>query len=438
MISRLPTLRSAPRALLLALLLLGAAGCAATGESRDEEAPPRRAAAPPGFEPRNEAVGTIQLYRTGDEASLPVLAVGSGHTLTLAFDLVRESGRPLSVFFYHADRTWRRDLVPAEYLTSFQRDDLLDYTPSRVTQVPYTHYRYEFPNRSIGFRLSGNYVVRVTEQGMEDEVLFERPFFVSEQAAPAEFAIGRVMVSGSPSPFLQPTLAFTPPDPTYGNAFDYTVCFRRNGLVDEGRCTSDPSLAMAPELRYFLEPEDSFGPSAADHFVDLSDIRPGPRVERVDLTSSPFRVTVEPDYIRFPGAFASPLLNGNPVVEEAVTSVLEPSISAEYVVAGFALVPEDDTPVRGDVHLLGSFNDWRRVPEHRMTWNADRRRYEGSVLLKQGQYEYRYGFDDARVRQQVALDAPLRLDNILTAFIYFSDVRVSTDRLITTVSVRSR
>lgn len=425
-------------AVAVVLVLWSAAGCASTEKERDDEDAPRRTAPEPRFAARADGIGTIQLYRTGDEASLPVLPLGSGQTLTLAFDLVRQAGRPVSVYFYHADRSWRRDLVPSEYLETFHRDDVLDYGPSSGTQVPYTHYRYEFPNRSIGFRLSGNYVVRVTEQGMEEDVLFERPFFVSEQAAAIDLSLGNVMVAGSPIAHLQPSLSFTPPDPTYGNAFDYTVCFQRNALLDDGRCTDDPSLAMAPELTYFLEPEASFGPRITEHFLDISEIRVGGRVESADLESNPFRLLLEPDYIRFPGAIGVPQLNGSPVVDAAVRSLAEPSRSADYAEVRFALVPEDDVPVRGGVWVLGSFNDWSRRPEHRMEWNAERRRYEGTALLKQGLYEYRYGFENASLARQVAFDAPPQADALVTAFIYFSDVRVSTDRLITAVSVRGQ
>lgn len=412
-------------------------GCASTEKERDTGDVSAPAAVQPRFANRADGLGTIQLYRTGDEASLPVLSTDSGQTLTLAFDLIREPGRPLSVYFYHADRQWRRDLVPAEYLESFHRDDLIDYGPSIGSQVQYTHYRYDFPNRTIAFRISGNYVVRVTEQGMEDDVLFERPFFVSEQATSIGLAAGTVMVAGSPVPYLQPTLTFAPPDPTFGNVFDYTVCFQRNGLLGDGKCTSDPSIAGAPELMYYLEAEDSFGPRVTEHFLDIPEIRVGGRVERADLQSDPFLLVLEPDYIRFPGSVGVPLLNGNPVVDEAVTSLIEPSRQADYVEVQFALVPENDMPVRGDVWVLGPFNDWSPREENRMTFNEERHRYEGRALLKQGRYEYRYGFENRSIQRQVAFDSPPSAEGLLTAFVYFSDVRVSTDRLIATATVRA-
>src|SRR5690606_18599323 len=127
---------------------------------------------------------------------IPILIAGTGEYLTLEFDIMGLTGQPLSAYFYHADREWRRDLSPPEYMASFQRDDLLDYNSSRATEADYVHYIYRFPNAAVDFRISGNYIVRITEQGQEDAVLFERPFFVSEQSANPEMGSEQVMIGG--------------------------------------------------------------------------------------------------------------------------------------------------------------------------------------------------------------------------------------------------
>src|SRR5690625_7971453 len=84
---------------------------------------------------QSHEIATPQLYPGEEEGRLPILTLGSGDQLTLRFDLLADAGRPLSVFFYHADREWRRDLSPGEYLSTFHRDQLLDYRPSEATEV---------------------------------------------------------------------------------------------------------------------------------------------------------------------------------------------------------------------------------------------------------------------------------------------------------------
>jgi hypothetical protein len=382
-------------------------------------------------------VYTIQVYQEGSEVELPVYHMDRGVPLVLAFDVVESRSRPLSVYFYHADRTWRRDLVPAEYLESFHRDDLINYQPSRATQIQYVHYRYSFPNNAIRFRLSGNYILRVTEQRMEDEALFERPFFVSESGTGIDFGFDSIVISGSPYTAIQPTVQFTPREPTVGNAFDYTVCFVRNGLWNQSRCADRPALAGQPSMRYFLEPETSFLPDASDYFLDVSDVRIGSQIERTDLVRSPWLAQLEPDYFRFPGTPGAPLLNGQIIVDEAVRSVAEPSTAAEYIDVQFSMVPDNEFRVPGSVYVVGSFNGYRADASSLMEWNGPARRYEATQRMKQGRYEYRYVFSDAATARGARGVSP-RFDNLITAFVYFRDLRVSTDRLVSAASVFAR
>jgi len=430
-------------AILSLILLLGfAAGCAGSKEAAKKK---RKAAAeaaarePAGNGPHlatvSKDVRTIQVYLTGDERRLPIAGLKSSEKLTLAFDLMKERGRPLSVYFYHADRTWRRDLSPAEYLTSFQRDDLLSYRPSQAADIQYTHYTYQFPNDNIDFRVSGNYILRVTEQGMEDDVLFERPFFISEQLASVDFGLDNVLLGGSAYPAIQPTAQFTPPPSFQNNVFNYNVCFVRNGQFDRSRCTDKPQLAAQPTLQFYLEPETAFRPQAPDYFVDIGSLQVGPRIAKTDLTESPYQVFVEPDYARFAGTGLDPLLSGQIVIDAAVRNVPEPGTQADYVEVHFTYVPPNEVPLNGNVVLAGSFNGWRSDPAHRLEWIPDARHYEGHVLLKQGQYEYRYLVSDRRARIN---GAATRLDNLYSVFVYFKDNSLFTDRLLAVNNILTR
>lgn len=419
----------------LAGLLVGTltiAGCAGAQKSGEEESrPARRQAARTEttlrLAPGSNQVGTVQLYREEDEASLPVYALGSGERLRLEFDLLEEAGRPLSVYFYHADRSWRRDLSPVQYLSSFQRDDLLEYTLSQATEVPYVHYTYQFPNRNIGLLVSGNYVLRVTEQGDEEAVLFERPFFVSEQSASLDFYTDEVMMSGSGFPSVQPYARFVPPQDFATNVFDYNVCFVRNSRFDLARCSDRPMLAQQPELQFYLEPEVAFQPEGAPYFLDLSVLQVSNRIIGVDRTVSPFQVVLEPDLARFGGDGMGPMLGDSPVVSAVVREVIDPDVSGEYVMVRFAYVPPDELQLAGDVIVSGTFNAWRVDRKNRLTWVPAERRYEGEVLMKQGYHEYRYLTRDARMARESVLP---RAQNQYAAFVYYRDPRLNTDRLL--------
>ncbi len=417
------------------LLVVGMAGCAGSKEGEDRT--PRRVQAMDRpadesvvrLESTNPSVRTIQLYRGEDERTLPILNLRSGDYLNLEFDLLEDSGRPLSVYFYHADREWSRDLTPAEYLQTFQRADILNYTLSRATEVSYVHYRYRFPAQDIVFTLSGNYILRVTEQGREFETLFERTFFITEQATSVSVSFETFPTAGQGFRSVAPVALFSPPTGIEGAVFDYAVCFTQNGRLLASRCSSDPSLMRQPDLQFYLQPSAAFEPMSADYFVDLSEVRVGGHIERVDRTESPFGVYLEPDYARFGGAGIDPLINGQAVVRGAVRSVAEPATAAEYVNVQFNFVPPNEQRLRGDIYVVGSFNNWEASADSRLEFVAVRGRYEGNLLIKQGQYEYRYHASDAEVRSLINRGIP-RPENLYTVFVYYSDIRIGTDRLL--------
>lgn len=434
------------------LLLLGwlsivlLAGCASVKEGEDGEKQRRprpedrlsRAETPfLRLMPTDSAMRTIQLYKKGIEASVPVLTLDQGEQLQLAFDLLGNRGRPLSIYFYHADQQWQRDLTPIEYLTGFQNDNLFDYVVSGPTEVRYVHYRYAFPNQSIGFRLSGNYILRVTEQGDEDAVLFERAFFVTEQSSPLEFGLQRVMVAGQGFAAVQPVVLFTPPEDLRGNIFGYNVCFVRNGRLSEQRCVDQPGLNEQPALRYYLEPDASYAPIGADYFLDLSNLRVGSQIARTDIGANPDEVFLEPDYARFAGSGIEPLLGGQIVLRSSRSTVPNPALDGEYVSVRFAYVPPDEQRLPGDVLLVGSFNNWGSDEAPALDWVPERGRYEAALLLKQGQYEYRYFATDPAVRAELRNKLP-RADNLYQAFVYYDDVSAQTDRLIAVNGILSQ
>ena len=219
-------------------------------------------------------VHTLQLYRTGDEVSLPVISLRASETLTLEFDILDDEGpRPLDVEFRRVDRDGGSALLPTEYLTGFERDDIFDAEPSGATAIPYTHYSYSFPNQTVGFKLGGMYRVRVSEPGTG--VLFEVPFFVSENLVATEVQLGtRLAETGAVGMSVQPAARLRPREELAGaDAYRFTVCFARDGDVSALRCAPEPSLTDLAVYGFYLPRAQAFPPPAPLY-------RPRPRPPR--------------------------------------------------------------------------------------------------------------------------------------------------------------
>ena len=380
----------------------------------------------------DEAVKTVQLFRTGDESSLPIHTLNSGGTLTLAFDILEDgTGSTLSVYFYHADRTWKRDLLPSEFLRSFLSDDIRRYDPSSSTEVRYVHYSYEFPNANIDFLTSGNYIIRVAEQGYEDEPLFERAFFVSEDAAEVEFAFRSGLSLGGS--ILQPVVQIRPGSQLENvQAFDYTACFVRNGRFEQTRCAPEPSIIDLSLLQFHLPRDQAFTADEIIYEMNLGLLQVGSQVAGVDFSTSPYTASLDFDYARFGSEVNRASLTGQPVIDEVYLDGGSADTQAEYVDVRFRYVPENEQQARGPVIVTGAFNNWQIDPQNTLTWVPEDGRYEGTLLLKQGLYLYRYYVDDpvATPNRNLGLQ-----QNLYTALVYVFDPTRLTDRLVAFRSV---
>ena len=404
----------------------------------------------------NAQVRTIQLYRSGDESTLPFLRlaldsdrtgtasrgrVGNEpfeQTLTLEFDILDGLGRPLTVLFFHADRFWRRDnLQPVQYLASFDQGRILDYELSTGTQVRYTHYTYTFPNDQIQFLVSGNYILRVVERDDEREVLFERPFVISEQTTEMGLEVQPLLVPGLGVPISRPIVRFLPPSRLSPNLFDYVACFVRNARFEMARCSDRTSLIESPYVQYYLEPHRSFEAEDPVRTLDLTRLEVGSAIREVSYEVSPFRIDLEPDYALLGSNLVGDPLYGQTVVSQRIPDMAEPDVSAEYVDVRFAYVPPEEEPEVGPVVLRGSFNDWRLEPDLELNWNEERKVYETSMLLKQGVYEYQYFTPDRRGRVDRRRNV-FNPEYVYSALMYFEDAFLGTDRLVETRSVTSR
>lgn len=408
------------------------AGCKSTKEQTEAEentSSSDPATVQPEFAPSAASIRTVQLYRDDDERSLPVITLNGDEALTLEFDLMELQGRPLSVYFEHADRTWQRDLSPSQTLESFQNDRLVDYQSSRGTEVPYVHYQYRFPNDDIRFRISGNYVLRVTERGRRDSVLLEQPFFVAEETGGLELQGESIMVPGQRQPSLRPIVRFRPPTAIQGDPFGHTACFVRNGRLTDTRCEERPLLVRQPELEFELARDRAYAPSTAGYELDLSSLRATAQIARVDRSQTPFRVMLDADYARFEGTASGLTANGQTVVRGALSDRADPSLQAEYVETRFAFVPSGAQPYSRPLSVAGSFSGMDPARGTTMEWNSVKGQYEGSVLLKQGRHQYFYSTPDPAFAKQMQ-NYQARARSTYTAFVYYRDDRRNTDRLL--------
>ena len=121
-------------------------------------------------------IKTINIYKTGNKLSYPIIKLNSNEFLTLTFDDLSEDIKYYSYKIIKYNKNWGpTSLGEYEYINGFNYGDIENYNFSRNTNINYVNYKFEFPNEDLKFLISGNYKILIL---LDNKEIFSRKFFV--------------------------------------------------------------------------------------------------------------------------------------------------------------------------------------------------------------------------------------------------------------------
>ncbi len=336
----------------------------------------------------SSTIHTVELYRTGWRMSRPVMKQGEDVTLSLDFDDLSDTPENYRYTFVHCDARWHpSDLLPEDYLDGFADNDIRDYESSVNTTVPYVHYHLTFPNEEVRFLLSGNYVVKVFLDDPADPVLTARFMIVAGKVQ----ITGEVVRPSGPRRDEDQQLHFTVDYgalPLRSPADELFVVVRQNGRWDNALFGPRPSSAGNGRLVFGTPSEIIFPGCNEFRNLDLKSVRyQSPGIAGIEYRPPYYNVFLQPAEIRsFRPYMTRQDLNGRFFIENSRGST--PDTDADYFNVFFFLPVS--FPFEGEVHIFGALTQWGSSPAGRMRYNEQEHRYEGTMLLKQGMYNYLY------------------------------------------------
>ena len=113
--------------------------------------------------------------------SQPIKDLNSRGTLRLSFDDILGGDRDYTYRIIHCNKDWQpSDLTEMDYLDGFNDERIQDYEYSVGTKYDYTNYQLILPNDDLDWRLSGNYLLIVTDDD-SNEIALTRRFMVAEK-----------------------------------------------------------------------------------------------------------------------------------------------------------------------------------------------------------------------------------------------------------------
>ena len=336
-----------------------------------------------------ETIHTVELYRTGWRLSGPVLQSDEANTLSLDFDDLTDNPETYYYTFIHCDAEWKpTDLFPEDYLDGYTGNEIRDYESSVNTTVPYIHYHLTFPNDEVRFRITGNYVVEVYRDMDPDHPVFTARFMITSGSVSIT---GKVTRSTGPDRLRNQQLLVTVDYggvPLRSPADELYVVIRQNGRWDNAIRGPHPSEQGNGRL-VFGTPSGIIFPGGNEYRnLDIKSVRyQSPGILKIDYNPPYYNVILEPAKIRSLGPYLTKKdLNGRFFIENSRGSTSD--TDADYFNVFFTLPA--NFPFDGSVYILGALSQWNYTQQNRMLYNEKEHRYEATMMLKQGMYNYAY------------------------------------------------
>lgn len=410
-------------------------------------------------------IKSIVVSVNGDIESIPVLRLSSNDFIVMTFDDLNNSEDDFFYRIVHCDRDWNRtEMNELDYIDGFNDEIFRVWEFSEVTEVEFTHYWIQFPNRDTRFKISGNYMLHVYQKDGEDIIpMVSRRFVISEDRGIINTNQVRASFVERDRFSQQFDIIAIVPDGLSNPMNDVSLEVIQNGLWDQSLTEIKPFNLNGNALKF-----DPFG---SIMFPGLAEWRSfdtriknggGRNVESVTLQYGKNIAYLYEDLNRsrtpylnnfdFNGKFYIDArdANRNTTTEEAMddgvdTSVrssfsydnklldgeytfLSKDIKADYMEVHFTL---KSRPLANDVYLFGAFTDWKLQPEFKMEYDIALERYILTAELKQGYYDYMY----ATTNNDGVVFEPLEgswsdTENEYTAITYFREFATRYDRVL--------
>lgn len=352
-------------------------------------------------------IKSVQLHEISWELSPPLVDFDLGQQLQLSFDDLDGDNKNYWYTLIHCDASWKpSDLMPQEYLNSFQEEQIINFNYSQGTLQKYTHYKWVFPNANMVLTKTGNYIVKVyTDLEREKPVLTRRFMVFSNKVSVA----GNVHQAAGADDYMNKqevdfSLLYSGYNLT--NFFnDLKVVVQQNYRWDNAIYDIKPMFNKPGELTFDYDDGTNCFPGGNEfRFVNSKNFNFVTQfTERIYRDSLLFwHVEQRPEEIRMFGRYSQYQDNNGRFLIHAEQR-LDVEINADYCWVHF-FVPYDYPMSDGNFYLMGNLTDNRFVVQNRFTYNYSTKHYELSLYLKQGYYDYHIGFlEDGKTAADLTL-----------------------------------
>jgi hypothetical protein len=390
-----------------------------------------------------EDIKTVQLYRDGFELSNPVYMFGEETPLILKFDDLSGEVKNYQYTVVHCDAGWNESyLAQSDYIQGFTDNPLNDYNFSFNTTFSYVNYQLIIPNDNMQFITSGNYALIVFEDGDKEKIVLSKRFYVVEPLVDIKGSVRRATLDAYKGENHEVDFTvYHPKLPINNPQQQVNVVVMQNNRWDNAIRDLKPLYIRNNELVYDYNRENVFIAGNEFRYFDIRTNRMnGENVISTEFFRPYYHKTLITDEVRSNRPyFEYREMNGKYVVETQ-DRVSNFDVDCDYVFVHFSL-PLESILLGGSVNVFGELTHWNANKSNEMTWNFDTSRYELTMLLKQGYYNYQYVYvpQGAKVADHKNLEGSFwTTENDYQILVYFRENAGRYDRLVGFIQLNSK
>lgn len=340
----------------------------------------------------DDGIKTVLIHREGWNLSYPLVRLNGNEKLVLKFDLLGNQAETFYYTFIHCDKDWKRSQIfPNEYLDGYAENPVEKYQRSFNTTVDYYNYSLSFPNERVKFSLSGNYAIVVYKIDDPSTPVLTKRFVVAEDAVNIKMNVHRPLMTKDNNTHQQVDFTVDYPGLNVNDPMrNIFASILQNGRWNNARTNLKPDFFSSSQLKFnSLSDKNIFKGGNEYRYFDIKSIRyQSEYVMKIDYASPWYNILLFPSEDRENKAyFYWQDFNGRYYV--AFQEGRDPDTDADYVKVFFTL-PAKQPVEGGKVYISGALTNWNYSKDNEMEYNPGKSQYEGSLLLKQGWYNYEY------------------------------------------------
>jgi len=384
-------------------------------------------------------VKSIRLFPVNNapyqDMQAPIVPLQRSESLLLHFDLLMDEYIDIQAQIIHCDADWTQSVLnDIEFLYDYNTFDIRDFEYSENTKELFVYYWMYMPR----LKKTGNYIVKVYQNGDPKDVLLTRRFVVYENRVGIESRIGLSSMVRARSFNQQIDFDILFSRLNIANPLtDISVVIRQNQRWDNAIAGLKPTAVRLDrnmlEYRHFNS-ENNFQGGNEFRFFDLRTYTfAGQNVAHVNYRAEPMTSELMIDKSRKGKGYSRYNdHNGNYYIAS-----LEPGASyleADYIEVKFSLQSPN---IDKSLYVIGAFNDWRKDPSTLMHYNAVASTYEIKLKLKQGFYNYLYSVDGKNTDPSQMEGSHYQTRNEYDIIVYYRSFGAMTDQVVGYSSFRT-